>query len=179
MRTKAFGILALLCCMMTAPAYAASTSPGKSSAFESMTTVLLVPSPSPLLMATIVKSKKKTVLKVEAMYTDGPYSPTPPTTRVLGLVVTVNGVLMNPSTAGAAAFGEGTVIDCGFSNPPPAVCAASGTWWLDIDAAEAANPGLFVNQPLMITLTGGDLTGGALVGVQNMDVALSAIVVKK
>jgi len=52
-------------------------------------------------------------------------------------------------------------------------------WWLDIDAAETANPGVFVNQPLTITLLGGDLTNGTLVGVQPMDISLSAIVVKK
>jgi hypothetical protein len=32
----------------------------------------------------------------------------------------------------------------------------SGTWWLDIDAAEAATPRVFVKQPLEIELLGSD-----------------------
>ncbi len=159
------------------PGFAASTSPGKASAFESMTGVPLAGGSVPLLVATIAKGKKKTVLKVEAMYTDGPYDPSPTTTRVLGLEVTVNGVRVNPSTGGVPA--QGVVSDCGFAAPPPTTCTAIGTWWLDIDAAETANPGMFVNQPLTVTLAGGDLAGGGLVGVQLMDVSLSAIVVKK
>jgi hypothetical protein len=35
-------------------------------------------------------------------------------------------------------------------------CSVSGTWWLDIDAAEAATPRVFVKQPLEIELLGSD-----------------------
>jgi hypothetical protein len=37
---------------------------------------------------------------------------------------------------------------------------ATGTWWLDVDAAEAANPGMFIGKPLNITLSGAEDTGG-------------------
>jgi hypothetical protein len=170
-------VLSVTCALVgsaAAPTFAASTSPGKASVFASSTGVPLAPGFSPLLAATIVKGKKKTVLAVTAMYTDGPYAPTPVVKRVLGLSVSVNGVLMQPSGSP-----QGAVIDCGFANPPPSACAVSGTWWLDIDAAETANPGVFYGQPLVITLTGGDLSGGVLIGVQSMDASLSAVVQKK
>jgi hypothetical protein len=35
------------------------------------------------------------------------------------------------------------------------VCAMVGTWWLDLDAAEAANPGMFIGEPLLIELNAG------------------------
>jgi hypothetical protein len=38
-------------------------------------------------------------------------------------------------------------------------CTASGTWWLDLDAAEAANPDVFVGEPLAVELVGGLLAG--------------------
>ena len=31
-------------------------------------------------------------------------------------------------------------------------CTLTATWWLDLDAAEVANPGVFINQPLTVTL---------------------------
>ena len=172
-------LMVLVAALAAPPVFAASTSPGKNSAFESMTGVPLVGLAPPLLTATLLKGKKKTVVKVEAMYTDGPYDPSPTTTRVLGLAVDVNGVLMEPTTGGASSVGQGAVNDCGFATPPPTACTVTGTWWLDIDAAETAHPGMFVNQPLTVTLLGGDLTNGTLVGVQPMDISLSAIVVKK
>jgi hypothetical protein len=33
-------------------------------------------------------------------------------------------------------------------------CTATGLFWLDLDAAEAAHPGVFINQPLVIELWG-------------------------
>jgi hypothetical protein len=31
-----------------------------------------------------------------------------------------------------------------------------GTWWLDLDVAEAANPGVFIGMPLSVELVGGE-----------------------
>ena len=35
-------------------------------------------------------------------------------------------------------------------------CTLTGTWWLDLDAAELAHPGMYINRPLTVTLIGGD-----------------------
>ena len=162
--------MALLClALATPPAFAASTSPGANAAFESATAVPLAPPSSVLLTASITKGKKKKVLAVEAMYTDGNYSPTPAAPRVLHLLVDVNGILMEP-TVGL----NGAIEDCGFAAPPPVACTITGSWWLDIDA----NP-VLINAPLTITLKGGDISGGPLVGFQLMDVSLSVNMTKK
>ena len=162
--------MALLCLVLAAPpVFAASTSPGTNAVFESATGVPLAPGPSPLLTATISKGKKKKVLAVEAMYTDGNYSPTPPAPRVLHLLVDVNGIVMEP-TVGLF----GALEDCGFAAPPPVACTITGSWWLDIDT----NP-VLINAPLTVTLTGGDISGGPLVGFQLMDVSLSVNMTKK
>ena len=46
-------------------------------------------------------------------------------------------------------------------------CTTTGTWWLDLDTAEAAHPGMFIGKALTITLMGAETTG-------NGDSALSA-----
>lgn len=165
---------ALAIVMSATASMAASTSPGKNSAFESSSALLVGPG-STLLTASLEKGKKKTVLAIEASYTDAAYSPTAATARVLGLTVTVNGLGVQPNPV--APYTVNT--DCGFTDTPPAACTVTGTWWLDIDAAETASPGLFVGQPLSIALVGGDLSLGALVGVQPMDASLSVRVTKK
>jgi hypothetical protein len=33
-------------------------------------------------------------------------------------------------------------------------CSASGSWWLDLDAAEAAHPGTILGKPLIVELKG-------------------------
>lgn len=125
------------------PGFAASTSPGKSSAFESGTISPLGSGLPTLLTATIAKGKKKKVLAIEASLVTSSGA-----LGTLELAVEVNGVAP-----------EGQAV-----NQPCAVatqhCTAVGTWWLDIDAAEAANPGAFVKQPLEVTLKGGVQAGG-------------------
>ena len=51
-----------------------------------------------------------------------------------------------------------------------------GTWWFDVDTAELAHPGMFVNQPLNITLNGMESTG---TGASDFKATLSARVQKK
>jgi len=149
-----------------------STSPGKNSAFEASTAEVLTTYASKLT-ATIVKGKKKTVLAIEASYTDGPYSPIYGV-RVLGLGVTVNGVAVQPNPASP----EQHVIDCGLSDTPPATCTVVGTFWFDLDAAELANPGVFVGQPLTVVMSAGHLGAGPP-PANLMDSSLSVRVQKK
>jgi hypothetical protein len=154
-------------------ASAASTSPGKTSAFESSSGVMTTFSPKPA--AIIAKGKRKTVLAIEASYSDGASYPTAPGIRVLGMIVTVNGIQAQPNPFSAYQY----LTDCGFYDTPTIACSVTGTFWFDIDAAELANPGMFVGQPLNVVLTAGDLTAGALVGVIPMDTSLTVRVTKK
>jgi len=154
-------------------ASAATTSPGKNSAFVSSSGVMT--SLSTKATATILKGKKRTVLAIEASYSDGASYPTAALIRVLGMTVSVNGVLAQPNPSAPYQY----ITDCGFVDTPPVACSVTGTFWLDIDAAELANPGMFVGQPLVVDFRAGDLTNGAGVGVMPMDASLSVRVQKK
>jgi hypothetical protein len=149
-----------------------STSPGKNSAFESSTGDALTVY-APKLTATIAKGKKKTVLAIEGAYTDGPYGPVYGV-RALAIGVTVNGINVQPNPASA----QQNVIDCGLVDTPPAGCTIVGTFWLDIDAAELANPGMFVGQPLTIVMSTGHIGAGPP-PANPMDASLSVRVQKK
>jgi len=152
-------ILSITLLMVSAAAgagRAASTSPGKNAAFESATINPIPVPPATLLTATILKGKKRTVLAVEAMLTASAGPALKFTIRP-----TVNGVDMEPQ---GAASQEG----CSASIP----CSATGTWWLDLDAAETANPGTFISQPLTITLIGGEQSGAAIDGHVTMTARL-------
>ena len=96
-----------------------------------------------LLTASLVKGKKKRVVAIEATLATNSGA-----SGVLHLLPTVNGVAV-----------QGTIVNepC---DPSLVHCAATGTWWLDVDAAEAANPGLFVGELLEVELVGGVLAGG-------------------
>jgi hypothetical protein len=162
--------------LVAAPGHAASTSPGKSSAFESANLAAMPEFPTPVLTASLAKGKKKTVLAISATITAGGGAPI-----CIGLQATVNGVLPEPS-AGAATTAI-AVQDCGGCNAqavPDSLCSTTGTWWLDLDAAELANPGVFINQPISVVLTAGN--GGNVVTCPcagATDVSLSVVVTKK
>ena len=126
------------------PARAASTGPGKKSAFESSDLGDIPATVSPLLTATIVKGKKKNVLVVEAMLSTG----ASPSSSYLYLRTDVNGYEIEPLSGGSSQV----LTDC---NGP---CTLTAAWWLDLDAAEAAHPGVFINQPLTVTLRGGEVS---------------------
>jgi hypothetical protein len=135
------GVLSLA--MGTLPGSTASTSPGKNSAFESASLTNLSTAPAPLLTATIAKGKKKRVLAIEASLTTDSGAA---------------GVLeIRPFVNGFATEGQAAQVTCA---PSLLHCTVSGTWWLDIDAAEVASPGLYVKQPLVVVLQGGVLPGG-------------------
>ena len=160
----------------TASAVNYTTGQGKNAAFAAFTGNVLT-TLQPQLTASIAKGKKKTVIAVEASYSDGPYTPTTSTMRVLGMRAEVNGVIMQPNPFAGYMYDT----DCGWASGmvDTLACATKGTFWLDIDAAELANPGQFVGQPLTVTLHAGDLAGGGLVGVQLMDASLTVRVQKK
>jgi hypothetical protein len=122
-----------------------TTSPGTNSVFVSASGLVLPQGgmPTTLLSGQIKKGKKKTVLAMEAMVVQTA------TGSQLGSVAinpTVNGFAVEPSASGVTA-----TVTC-FER------FCTGTWWLDIDAAETAHPGMFVNQPLNIVLVGVDST---------------------
>ncbi len=160
--------LGLCLVLITADGHAASTSPGKKSAFESLSAIPMPVYPAPLT-ATIAKGQKKTVLAIAATLRDSG-----PPGRCLGLQVSVNSVLAESGPASAMPI---TVTDCGgCGGAAESFCSVTGTWWLDVDAAETANPGMFVGQPLSITLAYGD---GTAAGPGPADVMLSVTVQKK
>ena len=128
------------------PARAASTSPGKNSAFESSDFNGSGDIPSgvtALLTATIVKGKKKNVLMVEATLSTG----MSPSSSYLYVRTDVNGYEIEPLSGGSSQV----LTNC---NGTP--CTLTAAWWLDLDAAEAAHPGVFIKQPLTVTLRGGE-----------------------
>ncbi len=167
-------VLAILFLSLAAsPAVAASTSPGGNAVYESATGIPLGPGPAPLVVGTIKKGLRSRVLEVNAMLTVGvPFAPG----IELSVLVDVNGVLMEPLPSGPF----GAVQSCVSVLLPTSGCTLSGTWWLDIDAAEAANPGIFIRQPLTITLFGGLLPGPIPppIGIP-ADVSMSAVMEKK
>lgn len=139
-------ILALAALVLAGAAggsWADSTSPGKTSAFESASLSPLTVGTDDLLTATLIKGKAKSVLAIQATITTNTGAD-----GTLHMLPNVNGVAV-----------QGTTVNqtCAFS---VAHCTVSGTWWLDLDAAEAANPGQILKVPLEVTLQGGVLAGG-------------------
>jgi hypothetical protein len=143
-RLVTLALAAVVATLGSVPSAADSTSPGKESAFESASiTPLPVGDTGVLLTASLVKGKKKRVLAIHATLATNTGA-----MGVLHLLPNVNGVAV-----------QGTTLNepC---DPSLAHCTVSGSWWLDLDAAEAANPDVFVGEPLAIELVGGLLAGG-------------------
>lgn len=93
-----------------------------------------------ILEATIKKGLKKRVVTVEATVTTSA-----PIT--FEFWPTVNGIPVGPAPAHGDLKFSGAL---GLS--------ASGVWWLDLDAAELAHPGLFVGKPLVVQLRGSNFS---------------------
>ena len=118
---------------LAAPAaFPASTSPGKNAVFVSATNIA-INSTVTLVAGMIAKGKKKHVLAVEGTVYKA-------NNDTFALVAKVNGVVMEPGQV--------------FGGCPAAQCLVTGTWWLDLDAAEVANPGVFIGEPLNVELVG-------------------------
>jgi hypothetical protein len=120
---------------------------------------------------TINLGSSATVLKVDATFKEVNSSCSP--NAVDMFPPQVNGVTMNPDGLGAFISASASCLPSAF----PVVCPTiTGTYWLDIDAAEAAYPGQFVGQPLNVTISG--RWQGAACSVLNF-LTMSAIVVNK
>lgn len=127
----------------SAPGLAQTTSPGKNAVFVAGSFGPLPLATNTLLSGTIVKGKAKRVLAIEGMFTTG-FGPAVGDVVLLGARVdTISGTLaVLPPDAG---------VRCTFGQQ----CTITGTFWLDLDEAEANNPGTVVGQPLTVRLVGG------------------------
>lgn len=118
------------------------TSPGKNAVYRSQSGVAVGTAFAQLTSATIQKGKKKRVVEVDLTLID-----TGNSAGVIGVGPLINGLalVMEPTATHLQ------LADCpGTTNR----CTATGQFWLDLDAAEAAHPGVFINQPLVIELWG-------------------------
>jgi hypothetical protein len=155
MRKGIAGVLALFGLVAFAPGGVkadGSISSGKTTVAATQSGLAL--DTSPTLSLTIEKGKKKRVLLVTGTaftnFSSGSIS----------VSVQANGLPMGPASS--------IVQRCN-----SAACAVSGTFWLDIDAAEAANPGVFANLPVNVvgTFSANAVTSG--------NASLTATLVKK
>jgi len=166
MRTALFLVATVLAGAVSAPpAFAdASASPGKNAAYASANGFVADAAFDPAVSVTLEKGKRKRVLEVFGSVTDFDGG------ADLALVPRVNGLsVMEPMRLPAAVtLQAGNLCDAGNA------CTASSEWWLDLDAAEAANPGVFVGQPLVVEL----LVSSPFVG-ETVDVSLRARLQKK
>ena len=143
--------IVLLFSLTAAPVFAAdaTTSPGKTSVFVAHQSSGYADICCQVkLNATINRGRRHEVLRIDgtfkAVNTFG-CSPT----DVDMFPPQVNGIIVNPDALG------GWISAVAHCDPSVHVCPTiTGTYWLDLDAAEAANPGMFIGKPLNITLLG-------------------------
>jgi hypothetical protein len=81
--------------------------------------------------------------------------------------VKANGIAMEPTDFA----GEPKI----YSTTCQGACSVSGTWWLDLDLAEQAHPGMFVNVPINVTLLGQTV----ITGTQFYKMSVVATLMKK
>jgi hypothetical protein len=152
--------------LMPALSYAApvTTSPGKSSVFVAETGTLDFIGDITSLSAQILKGKAHQVLRVDVTVMVGGA----PSLTGLYTRAQVNGIDMNPGP-------YGSTEQCDTASTLN--CSATGTYWVDIDTLETSMPGAFVNQPLNISINGGNnaAAGSGLA----YHVSMSAQMVKK
>lgn len=120
---------------------------------------ILAPFPGNTLSATLAKGKKKRVLMVDAMLTDGSFGPLL-VSREYDLGASVNGLTMQPPPGNNG--GRDTAEDCGaFRSDPDRLCAVTGQWWVDMDDPAYA---ALIGVPITVTMIAGDAAGGPAVG---------------
>jgi hypothetical protein len=129
-----------------------TTSPGKEAAYSSVDDVAVSSSFGTMTSVTIQKGKKKRVLQVTII------AEANPSLLAVGVRPRVNGqYVMEPMV------GSITAVAVTTSCPPTAPnCTVVGKWWLDLEQAEAAFPGQFINQPLNIEATIATGTGSPI-----------------
>lgn len=115
--------------------------PGKNAAYVSDSSVALTTAGyTSVASVTLNKGKKKRVVEVDVVLEDKNFQ----ASSVSGYA-TINGLQMEPDLADVPV----TPCNTAFIN-----CTLSVQFWADIDALEAANPGVFVGQPLVIDVLG-------------------------
>jgi len=123
-----------------------STSPGRNSVHVS-TIGVAVPfhSDTLLLTGTIEKGKRGRVVTLQAMLSSiAPGEDANMRPVINGVSFETTDDIGNGSSAGTDCAASGVFA-----------CSLNGSWWIDLDAAEAANPGEFIGKPLVIELRGG------------------------
>jgi hypothetical protein len=133
----------------------ALVSPGKTTAYASASGVSFGPTPAavPAVAVQILKGKKKRALEIDLTA----IVPSVAAEQTIQVRPLVNGLAIEPLGGIQAEHG----CDTGVIN-----CTAQGTFWLDLDTAEATNPGVFANQPLNVeteVLTGSVTSGSVSV----------------
>lgn len=142
-----------------------NTSPGKSAAYAAASSVALTASSAPVLAAQIEKGKKKRVLEVAI------------TAVVNGTTTAGNVVAVYPRVNGLTIFEPSPGFNPQLMHACSATyvnCTTTSRFWLDLDTAEAANPGVFISQPLNIEAMA--LVG---TGTLNASISIEAKLVKK
>jgi hypothetical protein len=126
-----------------------TTSPGRNGFHASINAVAVPASTeATLLSGVITRGRAGRVLVVEAFVgsvapgENGAFRPR------------VNGVFLEPTDD----LGNGNAMSINCPTTATFGCTGNGHWWLDLDAAEAANPGDFLNVPLTVDLLGGGAT---------------------
>jgi hypothetical protein len=142
----AIGVIVSITAISVGSARADSTtSPGKEN-FHVSTSAVAVPTGTAavLLSGVITSGKKGRALIVEAFV--GSLAPG----ENGSFLPRVNGVFLEPTDD----FGNGNSMGINCPSTATFGCTGGAHWWLDLDAAEAAHPGTFLNQPLNIDLLG-------------------------
>lgn len=125
-------------------AAAATLSPGNNAAYASLDGFSIPTSYTPITQVTILKGKSRHAIEVDILLTDKSAL-----SNALGSYVSINGVHIEPTQSNVQVIGT-----CNHS----VSCSLPAQFWADIDQLEAANPGLFVGQQLVITAYG--IVGG-------------------
>jgi len=171
-RATVVGLSVFIAALVADTTHAASVSPGKTAVYASTAAAVIGDPPVTIVTATIAKGKKKRVLEVDLLVvlTGGPEG-----AGILSLAPRVNGLaVMEPTNAGTTKTATDACLE------GPLACTVSAQYWLDLDAAEAAHPGVFSKQPLVIDgQVGWGGVGGPPIPPVAGDVSLRARLQKK
>jgi hypothetical protein len=134
MRHATFATLTIVLLLGTHAARAADLSTGRTKAFAHGGPVLT--SAVPIVSATISRGKARSVLTIDATVV-------PSGVEEMAVVILVNGILR-------PGFLMGQRCDLAVN------CSAGGSFWVDLDEAEAAVPGTVYNQPVVVDVIAWD-----------------------
>lgn len=142
---KAFRLASVLALSLgfsvAASAAPVTDSPGKNSVHVTESNSLNPTGDIVPLTGTIAKGKKKSVVEIQVTLAVTANASVP----ALYFTPGINGFSINPA---------GNTMQCVSGATYP--CVFTATYWADLDALEAANPGMFAGQPLLIRVTGGN-----------------------